>query len=211
MLSLLEVRRGYGSDVVLVFAYCGLRWSEMAALRVSDVDLAARRVRVVERTTEIGGRLNTAAPKPKKAREVAIPRAVAHVLAGRTRDRRPDQLVFTRPTGAPLRNLNWRRDVHWNQVCREVGLDGVTPHDLRRTFGSLARFAGADLKYIQKALGHSSITVTASIYAHLFDSELDQVSDALDRLSEEELGNPDESAYVQNMSWESDRDTDETP
>ena len=51
-------------------------------------------------------------------------------------------------------------------------------------FGSLARLAGADLKYIQKAMGHSSIIVTAEIYAQLFDSELDQVSDALDVLSE---------------------------
>lgn len=33
-------------------------------------------------------------------------------------------------------------------------------------------------------MGHSSITVTAEIYTHLFDSELDQVSDALDSLTE---------------------------
>ena len=95
-----------------------------------------------------------------------------------------------------MRNLNWRRDVRWNQVCAELELAGLTPHDLRRTFGSLARLAGADLKYIQKAMWHSSITVTAEIYAHLFDSELDQVSDALDSLTEG-VGNP---VYVQNMS-----------
>jgi integrase len=184
ILSLLAVRPGYGSDAVLVFAYCGLRWSELAALRVCDVDLAARRLSVVERTTEVGGRLDTAAPKSKKARQVAIPRTVATVLAARVEGRSPDDLVFTTPRGQPLRNLNWRRDVRWNQVCVKLGLDGLTPHDLRRTFGSLARLAGADLKYIQKAMGHSSITVTAEIYAQLFDSELDQVSDALDALTE---------------------------
>jgi integrase len=184
ILSLLAVRPGYGSDVILVFAYCGLRWSELAALRVCDVDLAGRRLSVVERTTEIGGRLDTAAPKSKKARQVAIPRTVARVLEARIEDRPPNNLVFTTPRGQPLRNINWRRDVRWNQVCSDLGLDGLTPHDLRRTFGSLARLAGADLKYIQKAMGHSSITVTAEIYAQLFDSELDQVSDALDALTE---------------------------
>jgi len=96
--------------------------------------------------------------------------------------------------------------VHWNQVCVELGLDGLTPHDLRRTFGSLARLAGADLKYIQKAMGHSSITVTAEIYAQLFDSELDQVSDALDALTE----GVEKVVYVQDMSRGPDPDSDRT-
>jgi integrase len=68
----------------------------------------------------------------------------------------------------------------------KAGLVDVTPHDLRRTFGSLARAAGADLRYIQKAMGHSSITTTSRIYAHLYDSELDAVADALDRIAQEE-------------------------
>ena len=158
------------------------------------MDLVARRLSVVERMTEVGGRLDTAAPKSKKARQVAIPRTVANVLAARVEGRSPDDLVFTTQRGQPLRNLNWRRDVRWNQVCVELGLDGLTPHDLRRTFGSLARLAGADLKYIQKAMGHSSITVTAEIYAQLFDSELDQVSDALDALTE----GAESAVYAQN-------------
>jgi integrase len=207
ILSLLAVRPGYGSDVVLVFAYCGLRWSKLAALRVCDVDLAARRLSVVERSTEVGGRLDTAAPKSGKARQVAIPRTVARVLAARIEGRPADDLVFTTPRGQPLRNLNWRRDVRWNQVCEELGLDGLTPHDLRRSFGSLARLAGADLKYIQKAMGHSAITVTAEIYAHLFDSELDQVSDALDALTED-IG---DAMYVQNMSTGPDPGSDRAP
>jgi integrase len=207
ILSLLAVRPGYGSDVVLVFTYCGLRWPELAALRVRDVDLAAHRLAVVERSTEIGGRLDTAAPKSGKARQVAIPRTVARVLAARIEGRPPEDLVFTTPRGQPLRNLNWRRDVRWNQVCEELGLDGLTPHDLRRTFGSLARLAGADLKYIQKAMGHSSITVTAEIYAHLFDSELDQVSDALDALTEGAA----ESEYAQSTPTGPDPGSDRAP
>lgn len=58
----------------------------------------------------------------------------------------------------------------------------MTPHDLRRTFGSLARSAGADLRWIQKAMGHASITTTARIYAHLYDDELDAVAAALNGL-----------------------------
>jgi integrase len=120
--------------------------------------------------------------------------------AGRPPRRRPPRLV------QPLRNLNWRRDVRRNKVCADLGLDGLTPHDLRRTFGSLARLAGADLKYIQKAMGHCSITVTAEIYAHLFDSELDQLSEALDALTEGVA----ESVYAQNTPTVPDPDSDRT-
>ena len=52
-------------------------------------------------------------------------------------------------------------------------------HDLRHTYASLARRAGADLRLLQKTMGHASITVTAHIYADLHD-ELDDVASALD-------------------------------
>ncbi len=76
------------------------------------------------------------------------------------------------------------RQSGWTSATQDLGLSGVTPHDLRRTFGSLARSAGADLRWIQSAMGHESITTTARIYAHLYDDELDIVAAALDRLSE---------------------------
>jgi hypothetical protein len=53
-------------------------------------------------------------------------------------------------------------------------------------------------------MGHSSITVTAEIYAQLFDSELDQVSDALDALTEGVA----ESVYAQNTPMGPDPDSD---
>lgn len=104
------------------------------------------------------------------------------MLDRRTTGRHREELVFPSPVGAYLRNGNWRRRSGFNEGVKTLGLDGTTPHDLRRTFGSLARAAGADLRYIQKAMGHESVTTTARIYAHLYDTELDQVSDALDRL-----------------------------
>ena len=45
--------------------------------------------------------------------------------------------------------------------------------------------AGADLRLLQKAMGHASITVTAHTYADLFDDELDNIAAALDSLSDD--------------------------
>jgi len=175
-------KHGKDGDLVLAMTYLGLRWSELAALRVADVDLARRRVHVVERATEVGGRVDVAAPKSRASnRHVAIPGLLVPVLSARVDGRPADALVFTAPNGGYLRNRNWRQRSGFDQAVKDLRLD-ITPHDLRRTFGSLARAAGADLRWIQKAMGHESITTTARIYAHLYDDELDLVADALDRL-----------------------------
>jgi len=49
---------------VLVLAYCGLRWSELAALKVICVDLLRRRLHIAEAVTEVnGGRVAWGTPK----------------------------------------------------------------------------------------------------------------------------------------------------
>jgi hypothetical protein len=57
-------------------------------------------------------------------------------------------------------------------------------HDLRHTDTSLSRRAGADLRLLQKAMGHASITVTPYTYPDLFDDELDGIATALDSLDD---------------------------
>ncbi len=179
----LAERMGANGDLVLAMAFLGLRWSELAALRVADVDLPRARVRIVERATEVGGHMDVSAPKSRAShRSVAVPASLRPMLSGRVEGRSPDALVFPAPDGGYLRNGNWRHRSGWSDAVASLGLVGITPHDLRRTFGSLARSAGADLRWIQKAMGHESITTTARIYAHLYDDELDVVAAALDEL-----------------------------
>lgn len=66
----------------------------------------------------------------------------------------------------------------------------VTPHDLRHAAASLAVSAGANVKAVQKMLGHASAAMTLDIYADLFDDDLEAVATALDqaRLSSTHAG-----------------------
>jgi hypothetical protein len=59
-------------------------------------------------------------------------------------------------------------------------INGLGPHDLRHTAASLAVAAGANVKAIQKMLGHASAAMTLDIYADLFDDDLEAVATALD-------------------------------
>ena len=60
------------------------------------------------------------------------------------------------------------------------GCDGVRLHDLRHTCASLAIRSGANVKVVQKLLGHKTAVLTLDRYGHLFPDDLDAVAIAFD-------------------------------
>lgn len=172
-------------DVVIILAYTGLRWSELVGLCVGDIDLPARRLHVRRAAPEVEGRIIIGPPKTRAAkRTVPLPKVVIDALKPRVAGRELGEPAITSPNGAMLRSNNWRRHAHWSQALRTTNLAPLTIHDLRHTYASLARKSGADLRYVQKTMGHSTPTVTANIYSDLYADELDHVATNLDRLNE---------------------------
>lgn len=171
-----------------ILAYTGLRWSELVGLRVKDVDLAARRLYVRRAAPEVEGRIVIGPPKTRAGiRTVPLPQVVVDIFARRISGRTPDEPAVTSPNGKLLRSNNWRRHTHWNKVLKKTHLAPLTIHDLRHTYASLARKSGADLRYVQKTMGHSTPTITANIYSDLYADELDQVATNLDQLHATEI------------------------
>ena len=71
------------------------------------------------------------------------------------------------------------REGYWGRAIRESGIPRITPHELRHTAASLAVQSGANVKAIQRMLGHSSAAMTLDVYADLFDDDLDRLADRL--------------------------------
>jgi integrase len=141
------------------------------------VDVVRRRIRVVDAVTEVGGRMEWGTPKTHDGRTVVVPRFVAAALP----IREPESLVFTAPKGGPLRTSNFRRDV-WHPACRSSGMpEGLVVHDLRDTAASLMIASGASIKAVQRALGHSSAKMTLDTYGGLFEDDLEDLADRLER------------------------------
>jgi integrase len=163
-----------------VLAYTGLRWGELAALKVKRVDLTRRQLLVAESMTKINGKAVFGTPKTHQRRSVPFPRFLADPLKGQITERSRDDLVFTSPEGEVLRNNNFRRRV-FDRAAKEAGLDGITPHELRHTAASLAVAEGANVKAVQRMLGHASAAMTLDVYADLFEDDLDEVADRLDQ------------------------------
>jgi integrase len=56
----------------------------------------------------------------------------------------------------------------------------VTVHEMRHTAASLLIQSGANVKTVQRQLGHKTATMTLDQYGHLFDDDLDDVADKMD-------------------------------
>ncbi len=178
VVALADAAGEYGT-VVRTLAYCGLRFGELAALRVSSLDLLRRRLTVRESATEVAGHMVFGAPKSSHVRSVPLPRSLVNELAKACVGKAPDDLLFTSPEGGVLWLRNFRRRV-FDPAARSAGLAGLTPHEPRHTAASLAVSAGANVKSVQRMLGHASAAMTLDGYSGLFDDDLDAVADRMD-------------------------------
>ena len=174
-LELMADNAGSWQDLVLVLGYTGLRFGELAALRVRDVDLVKRRLNIAASVTEVNGRMEWGDPKDHQRRSVPYPDFLDAAMELRTGGRPEDALVWCTSVGTPLRIGNVRRD-WFDAAAKAAGVEGLTPHELRHTAASLAVAAGASVLAVQRMLGHDKPATTLNIYSDLFDDELDDVS-----------------------------------
>lgn len=154
---------------ILLAAFTGLRFGELAALQRHDVDLERRTVAVRRALAETrtDGILVKAPKSAAGVRTVAFPASLTESLAahlatyaepGRT------GLLFTGARGGQLRRNNFRR--LWLRALETTGLGDVHFHDLRHTGNTLAATGGATTRELMQRMGHSSVRA-ALIYQHL--------------------------------------------
>jgi integrase len=167
--------------IVLFLSYTGVRFGELAALRVGRLDLLRRRAIIAESVTVVQRRGQVwGTPKSHEQREVPIPRFLIDDLAEHVRGKSRDDFVFAGVrSGTAMRAAVFRR-AGFDKAAEAIGVPGLHPHELRHTAASLAIASGANVKVVQQMLGHKSATVTLDQYSHLFGDDLDTVADRLD-------------------------------
>lgn len=179
----------YLPDVIRVLAYTGLRWGELAALEVADVDTTKRALYISKSTSETRGKLYSGSTKTSEARTVHYPSVLHNALLEAIEGKAPSDLVFTSLYGSTLRGGNYRKRVFSPAVelCQQQAIENhapefptLTPHDLRHTAASLAISSGANVKAVQRMLGHASAAMTLDTYADLFPNDLEAVAASMD-------------------------------
>lgn len=167
--------------LVLVLAYTGIRWGEAIGLRVKHVNFLRHRLHVRENAVQVDGEIHVGEPKSWERRTVPFPVFLVKALETLTEGKGPGDLVFSNATGGHiLRPRTSSTSGSWFVAAlRTAGIPLLTIHDLRHTAASLAISAGANVKVVQKMLGHKSAAMTLDTYADLFDDDLDNVAELM--------------------------------
>lgn len=175
---------GDRGTLVLLLGWCGLRWGEAIELRVRDLNMLKRRIHVSRAAVETGGVIHVGSPKNGTERDVPMPKALADLIARDCDGKGRDDLLFHDKHGHHLRRTRVSAGSRsWFKTALEsAGIEPMTLHDLRHTTASLAVQSGANVKAVQRMLGHASAAMTLDIYSDLFDSDLEALGDRLDEV-----------------------------
>lgn len=176
--------------MVLLMAFSGLRPGEVIALQVRDVRLSDRRISITKTATiDLHGRPTIGEPKHGERREVPIAPHLLEPLAALMNGRTESAPLVTSVRGQAVNGHNWRYRV-WDPSVKLAALPhvGLTPKALRHTAASMAIAAGADVKVVQRMLGHADASMTLNTYADLWPDRLDDVSDAMTAQRSRALG-----------------------
>jgi integrase len=158
-------------------AYSGLRWGELTALTIGQIDQAGRVITVDRKVIEVAGHLYLDAPKNRKSRRTIYPRRtpsgypLAERLAARIEAARAEQdtgtsplgLIFPSPAGKHWRSSNFNRNVlkraHLAIGWRDAdGNSRWTWHSLRHVFCTTALFTWKlDATDVSRMAGHTNV------------------------------------------------------
>lgn len=156
--------------VVITLGYaCGLRVSELASLRVADIDSAR-------------GLLHIHAGKGRKDRLVPLSPSLIEFLRNYWRVYRPREWLFVGERGGHVTDRTVQRAVR--EAALSAGIKKrVTPHTLRHCFATHMLEAGIDVRTVQAMLGHNSIATTVR-YHHVTRAVVTAMRSPLDILND---------------------------
>jgi integrase len=154
----------------------GLRRGELCGLRWRDVDLDAGSIAVTRTRVVVDGKAVDSEPKTAAGvRSVPLDGSLVALLRARRVQQAADKLaagpaysdggyVAADELGGPL-----HPDVvsdRFDKLVAKAKLRRIRLHDCRHTAASLMLASGVPVKVVREMLGHSSPTITLSIYAH---------------------------------------------
>ena len=191
--ALLDAAKGERLEALWILLLAlGLRRAEALGLHWEDVDFVAGEIRIRRALHRVNGQLILGEPKTARSRRtLPMPSMVAVALkAHRVRqleerllagDRwRDHKLVFTWAIGTPLEPGGV--SAMFRELVARVDLPaGFHLHDLRHSCVAALVAEKVDARTIMEILGHSNISTTMDIYAHIMPAGKREAADAMDR------------------------------
>jgi len=168
---------GPHSIVAEVLVLTGIRKGEAFGLQVRDLDVRRKRLRI-ERDVDDRGEVDTT--KSGRHRDVPIRGELLEQLKRIAKGRARTDWLLPSPSGGPWTRDRWKPV--WERARTTAGLGDYDTHELRHTAVSFAIQSGANVKAVQRMVGHASAAMTLDVYGHLWDEELDTVAEKMAEL-----------------------------
>jgi integrase len=151
-------------NALVIFACAtGLRPEEWIALTWDDLDLKQRVCRINK--VVVDGELRNSSGKTDAAlRTIMLQQRAIDAVQSMPRPIQSARLVFPASQGGYLNLDNWRRRV-WKEAFKKTEISYRPLYQMRHTYATLALAAGADVYWISRQLGHTSIQTTLGHYA----------------------------------------------
>lgn len=150
--------------IIEVLYGCGLRVSELVSLKISDINFKEGFLKVEGKGSKV--RL---VPLAEYTAEIILDYIRTARAAGKIAKKAED-ILFLNSRGAALSRVMIFTIIKDLAIKADIKKN-ISPHTFRHSFATHLLQNGADLRFIQEMLGHSSITTT-EIYTHLETEEL---------------------------------------
>ncbi|MGK0715125.1 site-specific integrase [Leucobacter sp. W1153] len=159
--------------LVALCAFAGLRRGEAVAVQLGDFDFEAKTLKVQRQVRQADGGSEFEPPKHGSSRVVYVPQQLLELVNDHVENwgvRGPAKWLFSTSPDGPGRGY---LEPHWRALKKKAGLDDLRLHDLRHFYASGLIAARCDVVTVQRALGHSSATITLNTYSHLWKTAED--------------------------------------
>jgi len=156
--------------ICAVTAVLGLRIGEVLALRVSDVDLTRRIVRV-RRSVDAATRTIQAVKSSASSADVPMPSQLERRLRNHLQTHGGNtDLLFVNRNGRPF-SANKLREKLLHPLLKKLGIPRGGFHSMRHGAASALLADGATPAVVQKQLRHSDPRITLGVYAHVIGNQ----------------------------------------
>ncbi len=172
--AILAATNGQAKNLIQFAFWSGLRTSEIIALEWSDIDFEQGLVSVNKAITTASKHAESTKTKSGHREVIMLPPARSALESQFNFSGEEGGRVFKHPrTGGDLKNDQSIRKGIWKPALEASGVRYRYPYQTRHTFASMMLSAGEPLAWVSKQMGHSSVLVTAQVYARWVPSGLE--------------------------------------
>ncbi len=175
--QVLDAAKPWTRSLIKVMVYTGMRPGEVTQFKFEDIDWEIRQIRIVsDKVRQTKNRKTRVIPMSddlwEELRFLQENYPVMH-YEGSSKEsvlpRTPAQrvFVFCHQNGRPIRCIR----LSLKRLFKRLGIEGVTPHGLRKTFCTLLARNRVHPKVAQELLGHSRVQLTMDIYTEVSDDQ----------------------------------------